>query len=372
MNNQTSESSKKRMRVALVGVRPADQVTLKGYLRVLLRLDVELAWVSANENDIDLFMINDEFRSAASVTKLLQLHQGAPVLFVKRNDKNNEGDIKHNLLTLPLKHINSLNDWLIRHVGILKDGAAKTHNGGANNPTRSANVTENPTPQSSDAQENLHARPDPQVLIDLIQLIQKRPEQTVALIEKEQIIAIVDLKRQRVWTQKNIEDFDALRFRTHNGQVPKAEDAEDASLWLWKQAWEHGDSLSRLIDNSAYRLRCWIKPDANSRRDLLRVMTAIESQALSAVEIAGRVGISVALAKRALASLLISGNLQSGAYQHLDAKKHTQAPAQTAEKPAARSESQTSIPRAAPAPESAPEKQEKIGFLARLRKKLGL
>ena len=54
---------KKVMRIALVGIRPSDQVIIKGYLRVLLRLEADLEWVSANHQQIDLFIINDEFRS---------------------------------------------------------------------------------------------------------------------------------------------------------------------------------------------------------------------------------------------------------------------------------------------------------------------
>ncbi len=68
MNASTnSERLKKVMRIALVGIRPADQVMLKGYLRILLRLEADLEWVAANHQAVDLFMINSEFNQSESV-----------------------------------------------------------------------------------------------------------------------------------------------------------------------------------------------------------------------------------------------------------------------------------------------------------------
>lgn len=43
---------KKVMRIALVGIRPSDQVIIKGYLRVLLRLEADLEWVSADRKSV--------------------------------------------------------------------------------------------------------------------------------------------------------------------------------------------------------------------------------------------------------------------------------------------------------------------------------
>ena len=57
----TSTDSKNTMRIAMVGISPADQITFKGYLRVLLRLDVDLDWVSAQVDDVDLYVINSRF-----------------------------------------------------------------------------------------------------------------------------------------------------------------------------------------------------------------------------------------------------------------------------------------------------------------------
>ena len=57
MSNPESNANaniKQVMRTALVGVSPADKVMLKGYLRILLRLEADLEWVSANHPQADL------------------------------------------------------------------------------------------------------------------------------------------------------------------------------------------------------------------------------------------------------------------------------------------------------------------------------
>lgn len=384
MSSQISEPTKKQMRIALVGIRPADQVTLKGYLRVLLRLDVDLAWISATESTIDLFMINDEFRTAASVTKLLQTHQGVPVLYINHST-HGDGTITQNLLTLPLKQISLLNDWLIRHVTILNGSTPAIKNSAtfSNNPIQK--TTEPSTNTQAAAQtvatQSAHTTPSSSSvnptgseLIQLIKTIQQRPEQTCELVQDGQAVAIMDLNRQRVWVNKNITHLNGLSLRTYHGQTPKNEYAHDANTWLWQQAWEHGELITNLINNTTrHQLRFWIKPPVDSRRDLLQIMTALESQALSAVEIAGKAGVSIATAKQALASLLFAGNLSQASYDNLSLAKtiqHTsqqtiQASSEPLASPPPKNEPATSAP-------PSPEQQEKVGFLARLRKKLGL
>lgn len=392
MTSQISELNKKQMRIALVGVRPADQITLKGYLRVLLRLDVELAWVPATEAAVDLFMINSEFRSAASVTKLLEMHRGTPVLYINRND-NGDGSITQNLLTLPLKQINLLSDWLMRNVAVLADSTSlKSTPTQSSTPTPSATATSikpsQPITHSTTQHTSTNTSNISPQLIELIKNIQERPPQVCELLQDGQVIGVINLNRQRIWTQKNIDNINSLDLRPYHGQLPKATYAKDANEWLWQQAWAHSETLSALIGNTApHQLRYWVKPLMNNRRDLLQVMTAIESQALSAVEIANKAGISVHAAKRVLASLLFAGNLTSSSYQNIAVQRqvsqnpanhntaqHSTTPHSTTQAPVQQPAQSTtqSTPQAPATPPANSEQQEKLGFLARLRRKLGL
>lgn len=345
------DSDKHQMKIALVGVRPADQVLIKGYFRVLLRLDVELIWAAATDKNINLFMINDEFRSAASIAKLLDANKTVPTLYVKRDDMGS-GGIQNDTLTIPLKQVNLLNDWLDQHVPSL------------NAPTQSAakpQSAEQETPRTPERTVNLDN------VLEMINIIHTRPKAVFELVEDDRVIALVDAERQRLWVKGSISKLSPqMRFRVYGGQLPPASEAKDASQWFWLLACHNPDTLLPLIEHTTrYRLRFWARPPANLRRELLGVMTAIEGQALNLPEITKRSGVSAMTVKKALAALLFSGNLTAESYQNLkDVVART-----TTAKPVI-------TPTPAPVVEEpvvhTQEQQDKFSFLSKIRKKLGL
>ena len=118
--NVTSASDrlKKVMRIALVGIKPGDQVMLKGYLRILLRLEADLEWVSANNQQIDLFMVNHDFRHAESVQKLISSKPNTATIYTARSETEN-GYLSQDLLVLPLKDLEPLSEWLFSKLPFL-------------------------------------------------------------------------------------------------------------------------------------------------------------------------------------------------------------------------------------------------------------
>ena len=118
--NVTSASDrlKKVMRIALVGIKPGDQVMLKGYLRILLRLEADLEWVSANNQHIDLFMVNHDFRHAESVQKLISSKPNTATIYTARSETEN-GYLSQDLLVLPLKDLEPLSEWLFSKLPFL-------------------------------------------------------------------------------------------------------------------------------------------------------------------------------------------------------------------------------------------------------------
>lgn len=351
------EQSKKQMRIALVGVRPADQITLKGYLRVLLRLDVELFWVSATDSPIDLFMINEEFQGVASVTKLLQTHSDVPVLYVDRVEVG-DGGINQNVLTLPLKQINLLNDWLVRHVAVLSGSLLPT---GFSTTTKNA-INKVEVPESSVLDVDEVALKG---FISFIKELQARQGRQYELLDGERLIAMIDVSRQRVWIRSASPTISTKwSLRPYHGQTLEPAQSLDLIAWLWQIAWQNTEALTPLVDaNEQYQLRYWIKPPMNEmRRSLLQIMTVMEMSPVSVVEVAARAGVSVAFAKKAVASLLFAGSLMDGNYQRL---KVPVIGATTASPPVIEKAPE-------PPPVTTPQQEEKMGFLARLRRKLGL
>lgn len=348
------DTSKQQLKIALVGIRPADQVILKGYFRVLLRLDVELVWAAATDKGVNLFMINDEFRSAASVVKLLEINKAVPVLYVKRDDAG-VGSLQNDTLTIPLKQVNLLNDWLNANLSNSNDKATSTSQ-------------QAPKPEPTETPKQPERTLNLDNLLEMIQIIHSRPKAVFELVESDRVIAVVDAERQKLWVKGTISKLSPqMRFRVYGGQLPPANEAKDASQWFWLLACHNPDVLLPLIEHTTrYRLRYWAKPPANLRRELLGVMNAIETQALSLPEIIKRSGVSAMTTKKALASLLFSGNLMPESYQNLkEVVARTTSRAVVAPTPVL-----TPVP---DEPEvQSQEQQDKMSFLSKIRKKLGI
>lgn len=379
MARELVQDNKRQMRIALVGVNPADQVTLKGYLRVLLRLDVNLTWTSANEPNIDLFMINNEFRGAASVSKLLDVHRGAPVLYVARNELG-EGSINQNLLTLPLKQINLLNDWLVRHVPVL-GGNLPTTTDTTPHPNQTPSTAQKPAPITSSSIAEKLAKVNADKLnsiLDMIEKVQARKQTYFEITDSGTSLAIIDTKRQLVWAKTpQAKLSEHWQFNAYTGKTPNTT-PQDSNAWLWQAAWDSGSLLLDLVDDhSLYQIRYWVKPKKSDRRDLLQIMTAMESKPSNVAQIAQRAKVSVMTAKKAVATFLLSGNLTQDSYHALQTKQQAaQAAIESIQSKIAPAEPTSikfespEVPK--PEPEPKPEQEEKLSFLARLRRRLGL
>ncbi len=360
------------LHTAFVGVKPGDQVVLKGYLRVLLRLDAMLEWVSASATQVDLFMINEEFREAQSVVKLLASKPTAAVLYVSRTE-DKEGEVSQDKIVLPLKRLSQFSEWLLHSVAVLThkprsdteqampetstpDGEAiistQINSQALNSQqTTSKQTISESTPAADADNTGIHSLPvvpenddnaaeqhsvinHYQPLIDLIKLIQKRPAGCYRLISGDRTIAVIKPRRALIWFNQNNDpkvpqtlDFD-WHLQPYN-KMPEVELGSDLRQWLWQQAWEHYDLLLPLIsDDATYRLRHWIKPvilvkdrfagehalSNKDRQHLISVMTALEKSACDVNTLASSAGISVKSAKRIVASLLFSSSLQFDSY----------------------------------------------------------
>lgn len=402
------------MRTALVGIKPADQVILKGYLRVLLRLEVDLEWVSANHPDVDLFFISHEFKHADNVIKLLAKQGRKPALYIKRS-ANEEGTLVGDELSLPLKKMDVLNQWLYSHVALLGGTATRnthTQNTPSNQSTQTEQTSQTPSQLTNPAQSS--TTDTHQALIRFIEAIHQPQADKQHIVLAGDIVATVDTKRQIVWQRDaNIANIHALfadNLTTIDLVTAKDEPTgqpTDLKQWLWDNAWAKIDSLTPLISQSAtFALRYWVKPSHGvERRDLLRIMTAMEHGQNGVVDIADMAGTSPMVTKQVLAGLLFAGYLDKSAYDNLAVlavAPSVSLPTNTSATPSqsvdgidakaspldailsqralgmppkpqpASTITPTSQQTAQPAKSDAPEKKEKMGFLSKLRRKLGL
>lgn len=362
----TSTDSKKAMRIAMVGVSPADQVTFKGYLRVLLRLDVDLDWVSAQMGEVDLYVINQDFKNSTSVQKLIELHPRTPILYVSRN-LTSDGGIAGDSLVLPLKQINALNDWLHEKVDVLKGL-----------PYQKSSTQTNQENQTSQSAQTAHTAQSPQSttsklddVIDLIKTLHARPKSLFELTQDGEVLAVIDGARQLVWLKSaKVADVTAWRLRVYGGVAGEPKQALDMNQWLYQMAWANAEKLLPLINgNVRYQLRSWAKPDNNAdRRIILRTMVALEDTVRTVDEIVARTGLGRPVVQKVIVSLLLSQHLMDDNYQNVNA---TIMPTSTVAPVTVTASAPVSEPEPRSEPKTA-EQQEKIGFLSRLRRKLGL
>ena len=400
---------KKVLRTALVGIRPADQVLLKGYLRILLRLEADLEWVSANHEQVDLYLISHEFRDAASVLKLLSSQVNKPVLYISRNDNDEAGYMADNHVRLPLKNLDNLRDWLMRYVAVLQKGSG-TVTSIMQQQTYKPEDDDNETPvtlkAARDAENTVDARapqpasapksdvkaptapPKPQAeettaqqapveaskqfvepssidyrgLVRFIQTLQQRvtglQQITAEHNNARRRVAIIEPSTGRLWQDTTMPVPLNLSWivEDYNDERPSDSDASDLVQWLWQAAWRQSALLAPLInDDASYRLRYWVKPaldqqgramNAKERREMMRVMTAIESAPRNVSQLANRADISVSSSKKIIASLLFAGSLQADSYSNINTRIQRAEPAAT---PKADSTAPTPARPAAPA-----------------------
>lgn len=421
----TAERLKKVMRIALVGVRPADQVLLKGYLRVLLRLEADLEWVSANSPQVDLFMINREFQQADSVKKLLNEQPYTPALYIDR-DEFDQGRLAGNVLTLPLKEVDVLNQWLFANVQFLRTN-------GDNQSPFSSNQTAKPATPPTTPQTQTQPQVQPQVqpqtldqilanrnqtnpqpaptqapqptpaqtsspvvnknnLIDTLKTIQKRQDSIFALKQADKIIAYINPKFQRVWVvDTNAHLNTAWELIATNEKPPIVSQTPiDLVQWLWEKNAITPTPVTALIQaGQRYRITSWLKPlDDDNRHDNLKIQGVLESRDSTIDEIIQLAQVNRDLALRSVSGLIVSGLMTPAVYNSLIVTASPTVSATSAPTPqphlSAQPQAMPSAP-AMPAPtatmpqistptvaQNAGQDDSMKGFLSKLRRKLGL
>lgn len=424
----TADRLKKVMRIALVGIRPADQILLKGYLRVLLRLEADLEWVSANSPQVDLFMINEEFSHAESVQRLLASQPHVPTLQIDRNEQD-RGGLRGNTLSLPLKEIDVLNQWLFANVTSLRttgDNRAPFSSANSNG-SASSNATDAPrqtfddllatrnnantnpatltqtlatasTPQSvSNAIATTvtpSTQPQKTLLIDTLKTLQQRQDSIFALKQADKVIAYVNPKHQRVWVLDSTVSLTGEWALSPVSEQPPmvSQTASDLVQWLWQKASTSTLPTTLLVQShTRYRLTSWLKPlDDDHRHDILKIQGLLESRDSTLDEITQIAQVTRELAMQSVFGLIVSGLMTPAVYASLSAI----APPSTSVTPTAEPlssptlaqpttvspssptaatplESVSQIP-ATPTQQSATPDDGMKGFLSKLRRKLGL
>ncbi|ELA08992.1 hypothetical protein MOMA_01245 [Moraxella macacae 0408225] len=403
--SHSNDNIKKVLRIALVGVRPADQVILKGYLRLLMRLEADLEWVSANHEAVDLFMINAEFQHADSVQRLISAKPHAAALYITHIE-NSDGYLTGNILTLPLKDLNPLNQWLYTNLQFLSGHTSPrtTSNQPPQNTTkpqnrttlddliasRQQNTATNPqatTPKTPDnSNSNNHNNSNNHALVlaiaKILGRLHKKEDQLLSLNNAQgATLAYIHPKQQRIWLQQASLELGAWTLNVANPQALDPKNAQDLVQFFWQFGLKNAKALQALVNTTdRYHIGSWIKPDNNNQRhNALKLQCVLEARDATLSEIISVSGVDANVAKAMLIALVMSGVLQKTTYDNLSqtvsqlTNTDSKAIDNTAQAPIMPTNQTNNLQQTKAEPPTQTEQQDGMkGFLSRLRRKLGI
>ena len=372
--NVTSASDrlKKVMRIALVGIKPGDQVMLKGYLRILLRLEADLEWVSANNQQIDLFMVNHDFRHAESVQKLISSKPNTATIYTARSEMEN-GYLSQDLLVLPLKDLEPLSEWLFSQLPFLSGVSVSNKASTAANLTADAvdayqsatdtianqRVASNPPAQIANPSSGItqsaqasyvtthHTHNAPNQLAEssqsmelsttangtvndeyligfakiFSQIAQRHNEVLSIKSPAGTLFAYINPKQQRVWeVSEHISSNQPWLISLADDAAANQLDVKTATnlaQWLWKLASTHGQKFEGLLDSHInYHIDSWVKPTHDAdQHDHLKIQCVLEARSLTIDELVARSQCSLPQVKKTLIGLFVAGALPASVYQ---------------------------------------------------------
>jgi hypothetical protein len=395
--NVTSASDrlKKVMRIALVGIKPGDQVMLKGYLRILLRLEADLEWVSANNQQIDLFMVNHDFRHAESVQKLISSKPNTATIYTARSETEN-GYLSQDLLVLPLKDLEPLSEWLFSQLPFLSGVSVSNKASTAAKLTADAvdayqsatdtivnqRVASNPPAQianPSSAVTTSHTYNAPNQLAEssqsmasstttngavndeyligfakiFSQIAQRHNEVLSIKSPAGTLFAYINPKQQRVWEvseyiSSNQPWIISLADDVAANQLD-VKTAKNLVQWLWDLASTHGQKFEGLLDSHInYHIDSWVKPTHDAdQHDHLKIQCVLEARSLTIDELVSRSQCSLPQVKKTLIGLFVAGALPASVYQQTIAQLNSK----TISQPVTQSMSpaEISLPKMSPA-----------------------
>ena len=401
--NVTSASDrlKKVMRIALVGIKPGDQVMLKGYLRILLRLEADLEWVSANNQQIDLFMVNHDFRHAESVQKLISSKPNTATIYTARSETEN-GYLSQDLLVLPLKDLEPLSEWLFSKLPFLSSvsvsnkvstaakltadavdayqSATANQRVASNPPAQVANPsfgvaqsaqasavttshTHNAPNQLAESSQSMassttaNGTVNDEYLIGFAkifsQIAQRHNEVLSIKSPAGTLFAYINPKQQRVWQVSDHISFNQpWIISLADDAAAKQLDVKTATnlvQWLWDLASTHGQKFEGLLDSHInYHIDRWVKPTHDAdQHDHLKIQCVLEARSLTIDDLVARSQCSLPQVKKTLIGLFVAGALPASVYQQTIAQLNSKTISQPVTQ--SMSSAEISLPKMSPA-----------------------
>lgn len=315
-SGQWKNNVKQVIRVTLVGIDPSDQVQIKGYLRILLRVDFDIEWVSPKNPKVDLFIVNHAFSNSDSVKSLVSQSR-SPVLYIARSaTKNNT--IENNTLYLKLEHVAILEAWLKQNVPRIyetfnAENLARNENQHTPNASELRAQSGNYTPPLSPSSNQLSNN-----AVEMINCLNDTyTEKYFDVISEGVSVAIIKPKERLIWP-KGDAFFPNLSLGWQLKEIAtpglQVKHAMNLNTWVWICALHQGSHIAKILPLDAkLSLKTWPKPKNNAdKSDYLRILAMTELKPLSVNDIAKKTNISIDKIHRCMAALYMAGFMDTG------------------------------------------------------------
>lgn len=325
-SGQWKHNVKQVIRVTLVGIDPSDQVQIKGYLRIILRVDFDIEWVSPKNPKVDLFIVNQAFSNSDSVKSLIN-QSNSPVLYIA-NSKEKSNTIEGNTLYLKLEQVTVLETWLKNYVPkiqatnnndhLVKSSMTDNTNGQLektfNTPVPASSQPSTPVINTAIKTNELSRN-----AIDLINVFNDTlSEDYYNLSHNGKTIAIIQPKKRSVWLESQIEfpafSLDWKLTAINPAPMLQIRHSQNLSTWLWTCCMQPNSSIAKILPSeSKLYLKTWPKPQNTSNKsNYLRIIAMTELKPLSVNDIVLKTNLDRATVHQCMAALYMSGFMESG------------------------------------------------------------
>lgn len=303
----------------MIGLEPSDQVLVKGYLRVLLRVDFDIEWVQPKHPQANLFLVNHSFANAEAVRHIVN-EQKLPALYVtKTADKKNV--IENNVLYLSLKHLDVLKAWLHEHVPLIRGEIATDDLPNDDNDitvefvnqhTQASLVEPSSAAPASTKQVPSFSEPDTD-LADLYNQLHKLSSDNFYTITQDgKPVAIFQPSTRRAWARGDA-FYPAFsckwQLSSSSNDTPSDKYALNLNQWLWRCCMQDGSEVSELLPQDVHiSLATWPKPNSNKQKSAtLKILALAELRSVNTLETSSLLNVDKNLAHNVLAALYFSG-----------------------------------------------------------------
>ncbi len=285
-------------RTAMVGLGRSDVVALRQTFQNIFRDDpYQFDWVTADEPQLDILLVNSFFTASTSIQKIMQQDQVSCLIV---DHEPNPLSITADSMHLPIQETGSIVEWfhqVVLHnkqvyaseppVAVTAPVPAAARQ--AERPVIKETVSKLP-PAPVQSKVVPAAGQDRQSIRDIINAVLGKKTGVWALTDQQGLnLAVVDIPQQLAWVMP---DYQQQKSRVRlpltlssDYQAPASFLARDLKQWLWQLAWDMEGEHALLDKNTVYVLKSWPQPSASNQKTLLPACAYLKNKPASAEQL---------------------------------------------------------------------------------------